>query len=194
MSINIEGIDTKAALVLYDGKEKIYLSILRAYTNNVMKVLNALRDVSSESLAEYAINVHGLKGISAAISAEKIIGMAQKLELMAKAGDLDGVRAQNEDLIKEAEILVSNIKAWFAEYDSRISKPLLTRPQRDILESLKRSLEKYDMDAIDEAMDFLESSNYDQGAYLIKSLREKIDSLEFSQAVERITSYLEEAN
>ena len=117
MKIDIQGLDTKRGLDLYDDDEEIYLAVLRSYSTNIPTTLNKLRNVSAETLPTYMIGIHGLKGTSANIGAEDIRAKATELEKMAKSGDLAGVQARNEAFLKEAEKLVSDIKAWLDKND-----------------------------------------------------------------------------
>jgi HPt (histidine-containing phosphotransfer) domain-containing protein len=113
----IPGVNMDAGLDLYDGEMDLYLSVLRSFLSNSLTVIDKLRNVSEESLHEYAINVHGLKGISASIGAEKISKAAYNLEMMAKSNDLAGVLAGNEAFLKDVENLVNDIQVWFKDND-----------------------------------------------------------------------------
>jgi hypothetical protein len=148
----------------------------------------------------YTIKIHGLKGTCAIIGAETVRATALNLEKMAKAGDLDGVLAKNDKLIKGTETLVANIQAWLEQYDAnnaalpRNAKPLLKAPSREILARLRQSCETYDMNGIDKAMTELESAVYEEDADLAVWLREKIDVSEFAEAAVRIAQYEGELN
>jgi CheY-like chemotaxis protein len=117
ISINIPGVDSEKGLLLYEGEMDIYLPLLRSYALNTPEGLDKIRAVSRETLPDYTIMVHGLKGTSASIGAEKTREAAFNLEKMAKSGDYDGVMSLNEKFIRDTENLVANIKAWLEEYD-----------------------------------------------------------------------------
>ena len=189
--IKITGLDTETGLALYGGDEAAYFSVLRSYVPNAEKVIEKLRHVSEESLGDYAIKVHGLKGISAGIGAEELRELAYKLEIKAKAGDLEGVLFLNEGLIKEAENIVQALKSWINGEDKKNPKPLLPCPDLNTLNRLREGCASYDMNEIDEAMDLLESANYQKDAALVSWLRERIDDLEFDLAVSRLSEILE---
>jgi CheY-like chemotaxis protein/HPt (histidine-containing phosphotransfer) domain-containing protein len=117
LGINITGVDTEKGLSLYGNDPDIYIPTLRSFVFNAPDVIEKIRIVSNETLPEYAINVHGLKGISANIGAEIIREAAFNLEKMAKAGDLQGILARNERFIKGTENILSNIKTWLEKHD-----------------------------------------------------------------------------
>jgi signal transduction histidine kinase/DNA-binding response OmpR family regulator len=187
--ISITGVDTKRGLSLYGGEMDIYLPLLRSYVSNTPVTLGKLGSVSKETLPEYVINVHGLKGTSASIGAEAIRETAFNLETMSRAGDLNGVLAKNGILIKDTENIVANIKLWLEKYDAGNAKPRLKAPPREVLIRLRQSCEKFDMKGIDKAMAELESADYEQDADLITWLKEKIDTSEIAVAARRLSEY-----
>jgi CheY-like chemotaxis protein len=119
IDFNIEGINSEIGLELYDGETSIYIGALRTYANSALGVIKKMQNVSEESLADYVITVHGLKGISSAIGAEKIRTMAGDLERMAQTGDLNGVLTQNKTLINSVEDLVLGIQTWMKEHNQK---------------------------------------------------------------------------
>jgi CheY-like chemotaxis protein len=193
--IVIPGVDTDKGLALYAGETDIYLPLLHSYVANTPRVLNKLRDVSAETLSDYTITVHGLKGTSAGIGVETIREAALNLENKSRAGDLDTVLAENDKLIADTETIVANIKEWLERYDARnaaspdTAKPLLKNPGPEVLTRLLRSCEDYDMSGIDQAMSELESAAYEEGGDLVAWLREKIDISEIDETVERLRGY-----
>ena len=119
MKLNIPGIDAEKGLDLYDDEFDIYLTVLRSYAANTPAVLDKLRKVSAETLPDYAVTVHGVKGTSANIGAEETRKTALKMETLAKAGDLSGILANNEEFLKDADKLIENINLWLKEFDAK---------------------------------------------------------------------------
>jgi hypothetical protein len=68
-------------------------------------VLDKLKAVSKEILPEYAIDVHGMKGVNANISAEITRKAALNLEKMVKTGDLRRFWLKTTDLLKTPKTL-----------------------------------------------------------------------------------------
>ena len=116
MKINIPGVDAKMGLSLYGNEMDIYLEVLRSYLSYTPEVLETIRNVSEETLPEYIITVHGIKGTSANIGAEKTREAALNLEKMAKAGDLRGVLEINDSFIKDTENMLLGIKTWLEQH------------------------------------------------------------------------------
>ena len=187
----IPGVDTKKGLDMLAGNMNIYLTILRSYAQNTPGIIEKLRDITAENLPQYAINVHGLKSSSASVGAEDIRKRGLDLEFKAKDGDLQGVLALNKAFLHDTEVIVGNIKAWFAEQDTKTGKPRLDSPDPVILEKLRQSLVNYDINSIDEIMDEVENADYKTSAGLIPWLKEKITESDFDEAIKKITDILE---
>jgi len=112
MDLKISGINADSGLELCDGSEEIYIRSLRLYVSNMPGYLEKIKNVSKETLYDYAINVHGVKSISEYIGAEETKKKAKELELMAKGGDLAGVLAANEAFLQNARNLVDKVREW----------------------------------------------------------------------------------
>jgi CheY-like chemotaxis protein len=190
--IKIPGVDTEKGLSLYAGDTKVYVPMLRSYVTNTPGVLEKLRNVTEDNLPAYVITVHGLKGTSAGIGAEKIREAAMELEAISRTGDLQGVLKLNDDLIANTEIVVANVKEWLDKNDIHELKPRRRAPDRELLAALRQCFDSYDMNGIDKIMMELESFDYDEGAELMTWLREKIETAEFDEAAGRITQYEDE--
>ena len=115
MAIEIPGLDTNRGLELCDGNMKIYLNSLRIYTSNIPVSLEKMRSVSAETLKDYSITAHCVKGMSEYVGADEVIKTAKQLEEMARNGDLAGILAQNEAFIKYAQNLADGIRKWLIE-------------------------------------------------------------------------------
>jgi HPt (histidine-containing phosphotransfer) domain-containing protein len=192
--INIPGIDVERGLSLYSDELDIYVPLLRSYAVNTPAILDKLRTVSEETLADYVIAVHGLKGTSANIGAEMTREVAMRLEKLSRAGDLEDVLAINDRFIKDTENVIANIKMWFEQYDLKHEKIRLESPNREVIAMLRQSCENYDMNGIDKAMAELESASYVSGSDFVTWLREKINVSEISEVAERLMKYEEDLN
>ena len=188
-AINIHGINTQKGLVRFGGDFEIYLTVLRSYAENTPAILEKLWNITAQTLDDYSIAVHGLKSASGSIGAESLAKKSAELEKAAKSGNLSEVLNKNPDFLKEAALLVGDIRAYLKKSDIKSTKPRLPAPAGELLARLRESCVKYDMDAIDEIMDMLESASYDNGDSLILGLREKLGKSDFAQTVKRLDEY-----
>ena len=111
-AIEIPGVNMEIGLDLLSGDMELYVFALGSFVTYTPAAIDTLRNVTEENLPDYAVNVHSLKSGCATIGAALVSERAQKLEAMSKAGDLSGVLDQNEEFIRDAETLVSDIKNW----------------------------------------------------------------------------------
>ena len=119
MRVAIPGINETDIHDLYDGDLAVYLAVLRSYADNTPAAVKNLRKVSYETLSDYAVVIHNLKGSSASICAEEIRAEAAKLEAMARAGDAEGVLAGNAAFVQKAEELLLCIEKWLGQLNGQ---------------------------------------------------------------------------
>ncbi|MCL1927785.1 MAG: hypothetical protein FWG07_03200 [Treponema sp.] len=110
-SINIPGLDFERGLEVFEGDMDDYMSALHSFIKNAPDIIDKLRGVTEGDLPEYAINIHGLKSISAWICMESIRKGAAELEALAKAGDLPAVTAQNDRFLNDVDAFLKNLEA-----------------------------------------------------------------------------------
>jgi len=116
MAIGIPEIDEGIFNDLIDGDEGLYADLLSSFINKTPAVLTKLANVTKENLADYATTVHGLKGACANICAEEARKMALSLEQKSRAGDLDGVLAENGAFLKYIDDLLVKLREWLKKH------------------------------------------------------------------------------
>jgi len=120
MPIVIPGIDAETVHSLYDDDAEVYETILRSFVTRIPEVLDKIREVSSETLPDYRIKIHALKGSSGNVGAKEIVDAAARLEAMAKDGDLAGVLAGNRDFLERTRVLLDDIRNWLEQFEVSI--------------------------------------------------------------------------
>jgi hypothetical protein len=110
-SARVAGVDFSAGMRRFSNSAEIYLRVLKSFAQNISKHLDGLRLVSRETLADYAILVHGVKGSCYGISADETGRMAESLEFAAKSGDFEKVMAGNDAFIRAVEALKPQFQA-----------------------------------------------------------------------------------
>ncbi|MCL2637551.1 MAG: ATP-binding protein [Oscillospiraceae bacterium] len=112
---SIPGINMTLGLSLYEDDMEMYTDIMKSYAENIPGELEKLHGVAEETLRDYAIDIHTIKGAFAGIGAKDLSLRAKDMEMMAKDGDLAGVQAVNEEFIKDAKVLVEAMNVWLAD-------------------------------------------------------------------------------
>jgi len=116
MAIGIPEIDENIFQDLFEGDVEVFKSVLHSFIDKTPSVLTKLSAVTKETLADYATTVHGLKGACATICAEEARKAAFNLEQKSRAGDLDGVLAENKAFIKSVEDLLVSLQNWYKSH------------------------------------------------------------------------------
>ena len=120
MQIEIPGIDPEMVLDSCDDDMDIYKTILHAFVSKIPALLDKIRHVSPETLPDYIIKIHALKGSGGNIGARETMAEAAKLEAMAKNGDLAGVLAGNGVFLEKTRVLLDDIQSWLEKFDAPI--------------------------------------------------------------------------
>ena len=115
LPFTLPGLDVRRGLEVFGGETADYISALYSFLKSAPESMDKLDGVTEENLSEYAINMHSLKSISSWICAENIRAGAERLEALAKDGDISGVLARNEALLKEAGTFLKELKAMLEE-------------------------------------------------------------------------------
>jgi signal transduction histidine kinase/DNA-binding NarL/FixJ family response regulator len=191
----IDGIDWVAGLERFGGDESIYLSVIQSYRANTAHLLDRIREVSEQTLPDYAITIHGIKGSSYGVEARDVGKKAEELELAAKAGNIEFVLRNNPSFIEAAEALLSRLAALSGDAapdDSEKEKESRHAPDEALLTKIEEAAADFKIDILEETMDALEAFKYETQAELIAWLREQVDRMEFAAIRERLVQRRQE--
>jgi signal transduction histidine kinase/DNA-binding response OmpR family regulator/HPt (histidine-containing phosphotransfer) domain-containing protein len=183
----IEGIDFKASLAVF-GKEA-FIPVLKSFTVHTPAQLLEMADNLQNSLPDYAIRVHGLKGACNNICAKEVAALAFELEKAAKAGNIDFVRANHGKLETTLNTMLENLNAVLAEWDAMTpvqEKEKRQEPDRELLTRLKEAVEFFNSTQIDEIVNELEKYRYEIGEELIQQLRQQADNFDYDAMLESL--------
>jgi len=184
------GINIQKGLARFGNDDESYIQVLRSFNDNTKPLLAQMRGVAEEKLNDYAIIVHGIKGSVRGMCAETVGNKAEALEHASKAGDWKLVKANNDDLIKLAEKLISDIDALLGRIRAKANITKKDKPDTEELKKLMKACADYDMDAVDEAMTEVDGYEYENDIDLVAWLRANVVQTNFSEIVERLTEYL----
>jgi HPt (histidine-containing phosphotransfer) domain-containing protein len=186
----ITGLDMAQGLERFGGEEDIYLNVLHSYVKNTPHLLESIKGVTGDNLADYAIAVHGIKGSSQGICADEFADIAETLEKAAKAGDYDFIAANNGSFLDAAWRLVSEIDNMLTKTYLLNPKPKKEKPDRDILAKLLEACRNYDMDMIDAAMAELTEYEYETDREFVPWLSENIQQFDLAKIIEKLSALL----
>jgi len=185
-NVPVTCIDLAQGIERYNG-ETAYLDILRSWCKHTPALLEKMKNLSHDNLAEYSITVHGLKGSSYGILANDIGKRAQDLEAFAKAGDFESVEAKNSDFITITESALRELEALLKKANTgKGIKPKMPLPDTVLLSRLLEAAKRYKSTVMEEILEELESHEYESGGELVEWLREQTDNLEYDAICSRL--------
>jgi CheY-like chemotaxis protein len=184
----VEGVDFEAGLKRYE-EEDIYMQVLQSYVTHSPQLLDKLRTLTRETLPDYAITVHGLKGSSYGVCANETGKAAEELEHAAKAGDYETVSARNAAFIAKAEACIEDLRKLLQKAEGEEDeKSKAAAPDRELLEKLLDAARHFKPTIMEDLVTELESCEYKSGGELIPWLREQLDNLEYDAIREKLES------
>ena len=186
----VEGLDITEGLQRYDNNERVYIRILRSYTVSVRSMLEEIETVSEDTLRDYKIKVHGIKGVSFDIFATEIAKDAAQLEKASAAGDIDYVHQHHAKFLEDAWRLVSSVETMLSGISDESNRPVKNEIDRELLSGLLNACKSYDMDGADAVMDEIEKFRYESDSGLYDVLRDGIDMMDFSKIVGLLSDIL----
>jgi signal transduction histidine kinase/DNA-binding NarL/FixJ family response regulator len=187
----VKGVDFENGLRRFNNSPEIYMSVINSFVQNVPHSLEKLRHVTEESLPEYAVLVHGVKGSCFGISADETGRMAEALEAAAKDCDFPRVMAGNETFIKAVEKLIPQFAAIIEKTEEMQSaasedKDMKPEPDRKLLAKMLDACREYDIDVMQEIMEELEKYSYESQNELINWLKEQLVNFGYDQIEEKL--------
>ena len=188
-STSISGLDISEALSRINHSGKIYMRIIHSFIQNMPQMLDDLSTVTDETLANYSIKVHGVKGSCYGIGATLCGDAAFVLEKASKVGDLEAVLRDNGSFIELTRALVRDLEELEAHVES-MQAPAASSAARPDPRKLARLLEAtryYNVEMMHKIIEELEGQSYVSGGEIVPWLRKQFDSFAYDKIIERLS-------
>ena len=182
----ITGLNIIKGLQRYSCDENTYLRVLRSYAASVRSMLAEIENPNENSIENYRIKVHGIKGTSLDIFAGSVGLSAKALEDAAKISNIGYIREYNPEFLKTAWKLVTDIEDLLFGIDAENPKPKKDKPNREDLLKLLEACKDYDISGVDKIMLEIEKYKYESDDGLADWLRESVDRMDFKQIAEKL--------
>ena len=188
VKMRFAGLDIDKGIERFGGNRESYFQILNSYIVHTRPLLDSIKSVTEDKLADYAITVHGIKGSSRGISADMVGSAAESLEKAAKAGDFAYVSSHNQTFLDAVWKLVFDIEDMLSNINTGNPKPKKDKPEEEILSKLLNACKSYNMDEVDEAMVEMEKYQYETDDGLADWLIDNIKLMNFKQIVDKLST------
>jgi CheY-like chemotaxis protein len=181
----VNGLDWAKGVERFGG-EDAFRRVLLSFAVNTKPLLEQISKVGEDALAAYAITVHGIKSSGRGVGADALGALAESLELEAKNGNFGFIARHNADFLEMAHRIIAEIETLPDETGQSEAKPKKSRPGAPELRRLYAACADYDMNAIEAAMQEIESCAYTDDDGLVGWLRDNIARLNYAQITEKI--------
>ncbi len=162
LSIEIESLDTKAALSLL-GSEKLFWEVLKDYYQVIQKKAALIRELEQkEDLKNYTIEVHALKSASRQIGATFLADTAEQMEKAGNEGNLMLIHEITPGMLEQYLYYDKILQEYFHKDDTEDSlKPMATPEDlRQFFAMLRFAFENLDMDEMEDAIKTMKQYSY----------------------------------
>jgi signal transduction histidine kinase/FixJ family two-component response regulator/HPt (histidine-containing phosphotransfer) domain-containing protein len=186
ITARIDNLDLEECLRRFGGDNASLLQVLHSYAANTPALLEQMRAPAEENPSAYIIAAHGVKGSSYGICARNLGRMAEDLERAAATGNFEFVKTHNDDFLAATWKLLADLSAFLENLDRENQKPKKDAPDSETLRKLRAACAAYDMDGVDRAMIELENYVYERQPELTEWLRERVNTMEFQQIMDKL--------
>jgi HPt (histidine-containing phosphotransfer) domain-containing protein len=191
----IPGVDYADGLKRFSNNGSIYLRIVKSFVTNTPKQLDELAEVTADTLPDYAVRVHGLKGSCYGISAVAVGDEAKALEMASKASDWDTVQRDNGTLIEHVQGLIAQLQSLLdttaaAEAGGVSGKPGAAAPDAAVVRRLLDATLDFDADGMQRALDELDRFSYPNDPKVVAYLREQTTNFRYDLVEEKARELL----
>jgi len=194
---DIEGLDPAAALARFAGNPKLFLKVLKSFTDSIGAHLDRLNELEAQgAIADYAIEVHGVKGSCYGIGANREGDLAKELEFAAKANETDKVHGGNAPFVDEMRRLSDKLSSVLRSVESGDGAAgvggaaALPEPDRQTLAAMLQASRDFDAEKMQELLRELESHTYASGGDLVAWLSEQVTAFAYDKIEERLGALL----
>ncbi|MDR3265345.1 MAG: response regulator, partial [Synergistaceae bacterium] len=157
----LDGVDLAAGVETY-GDKTVYLGILRSFAAHTPELLAKMRTVARETLNDYAVAVHGLKGASYGICANDIGDEAASLEAASGSGDFETIAAKGEQFIAKVESLLFRLRELLeSAAEEEEKKERVAAPDPALLREMLEADRHFRTLAMEEILTKLERYGYE---------------------------------
>lgn len=154
-SLQVEGIDISEGIKLTGSKEFLY-EILGDYCTLIDSKIRSIQQyLEDERIRDFTVEVHALKSSSRMIGATMLSEQFRMLEELGNANDVEKIKQETPKVLEHYK----KYKTWLAPFAAMKEREKKEAPKEEVimyLQGIKDSMEVFDLDTADAAMEKLE--------------------------------------
>lgn len=179
------------------GTLPVYIGVLKTYQKSTTDRIKLLPDLLKNDFDRFAIEVHGLKGASAAIGAMGVSGLAEGLERLGREKDIAGATAELPYFMERTKKSLIEVEEFIHTFDTEQITALNGQEDgdaipltSDMLNRLEQAFLDFDTEQLKSLFDELKADNYNKETQaFLDSLKESYEAYEFEQPLNEISAY-----
>ena len=195
--VNIQGIDSKTAMVKMGLDVKTYMSILKTYQKDLASAINRIiTEKNDNDINSFVIDVHAVKSSSAGVGAMELSELARQLEMAGKNGEMEFI----ETHFDEFTVLARQINTALCEFmgiqtdENKTNSDLLPQDidireafEHEWIEQMIEACEDMDSQLLGELVERVAESNSDkQIAKILSDISEYANQYEFDEIIDML--------
>jgi HPt (histidine-containing phosphotransfer) domain-containing protein len=191
----IQGVDYADGLKRFGNQATIYLRIVKSFIQNTPVTLEELNTVTPETLDDYMVKVHGLKGSCYGISAMTLGDEAKALEFASKAYEWETVERDNPTLLSHVYELIAQLQAIVDKCEQAADtdddpRPIVDTPDRELVRELLDATQTFDVVAMGQVIEKLDAKRYSSDPKLVSELKEQLTNFRYDLIEDKATELL----
>ena len=195
ITLVVEGLDVNKGMLLTGGTPEYYIETLATFYDDGQERLNIIKKCyDSGNTQLYITNVHAMKSASANIGAGELSEAAYALEMAALQEDTRFVEENTDAFLGKLKILLENINNALQIHSSEIKNAGdMTDPEElnKMLVNLKKALESFDIDGINQNIDSLQHSKLPEDTMnIVREISKHTLVAEYDEAIAFIDTLL----
>ena len=189
MVIEIEGLDTEAAMKMLGG-EKLFWAVLKDYYHVIEKKAALIKSLEEqEDVHRYTIEVHALKSASKQIGALSLSEKAANMEQAGNSNNIQLIHQCTDEMLEQYRSYIDILQPFFPEEkkEKKEQKEITEETLHHFFDDLKVAIEELDMDRMEEVVENMEDYTYhDEQEELFEQIKESIDDFDVDRCEEII--------
>ncbi|MCR5788855.1 MAG: Hpt domain-containing protein [Lachnospiraceae bacterium] len=191
-----QGFNVEEGLTYTGNKEK-YLAALQRFLRRFEKTMNSIREFADDNDYEsLTVLVHALKSNARTIGADELAGLAEKMELLGKAGSNEEMVSHREELFSSMNRVAGALEPYGKMQQVHPKSEISAEQAEKVGSGLIEAIEDFDdekaLQLIDELMRYPFRFTL---INVLKNAREDIREFEYTEAllkVRRVISQIED--
>ena len=186
---NIDGMNLNDGMARFGNNSKLYLKVIKTFVDNIGHHLDTLATLTEDTLPDYAVEVHGVKGSCYGINANREGKMAEALEIAAKGGNFAEAQAGNAPFLDEMKALVPKLQAVL-DACSEEGATKKAEPDKALLKDMLDAAKDFDVDKMQKTIEELEKYEYEKDGDLVKWLSDQVTMFAYDLIQQRLEEIL----